>query len=428
MEVSTKLFNAQAIKNFSKINEEIQDTQAKIASGKSFLKASDDPVTAANLSAKTEQKILLDRFVKNSNTAKARLDLADSGLNQVISVLTRFSELSIQAANDTNGVDDRLAMVKEMEELSTLVLEITNTQDANGKSIFAGFKAATSAFNKKLDGSVEYVGDRGKHALQVSENMKVVSGLDGGTVFGSIKTNDGRKSIFEIIQNSINAAKTASQVSSKGTAPAKAELDLAVSRNPQNWSFDIEGSVGKVNISKKVSEGSLSNLKDEINLYTAQTGIIATYDETSKKITLSEKFAGEIVVSNLNIEGVTNASSEPEFYMQMESIDGEGNKIGFPRQIVDKDQIMSTSVGDIKKSINHISNQLAFIGAQTRKTDQQLNFLGERLAIVTTEVSELGDADLTKLVTDLQATIVNRDAAQAAFVKIGQQSLFDFLR
>ena len=102
MEVSTKLFNAQATKNFSKINEQIQDTQAKIASGKSFLKASDDPVTASNLSAKREQKILLERFIKNGNTAKTRLDLADSGLNQVISVLTRFSELSIQAANDTN--------------------------------------------------------------------------------------------------------------------------------------------------------------------------------------------------------------------------------------------------------------------------------------------------------------------------------------
>ena len=61
MEVSTKLFNAQATKNFGKINEQIQDTQAKIASGKSFLKASDDPVTASNLSAKREQKILLER-------------------------------------------------------------------------------------------------------------------------------------------------------------------------------------------------------------------------------------------------------------------------------------------------------------------------------------------------------------------------------
>ena len=394
MEVSTKLFNAQATKNFSKINEQIQDTQAKIASGRSFLKASDDPVTASNLSAKREQKILLERFIKNGNTAKTRLDLADSGLNQVISVLTRFSELSIQAANDTNGVDDRLAMVKEMEELATLVLEITNTQDANGKSIFAGFKAATSAFNKKLDGTVEYVGDRGKHALQVSENMKVVSGLDGGTVFGSIKTDFGRKSIFEILENSINAAKTASQVS----------------------------------INMNLSQASISDLKDQINLHTDKTGIVATYDETTKKITLSEKFAGSIVISNLEIEGVNNATREPEFYFTMESIDGEGNKIGYPRQIVDKDQVMSTSVGDIKKSINHISNQLAFIGAQTRKTDQQLNFLGERLTIVTGEVSELGDADLTKLVTDLQATIVNRDAAQAAFVKIGQQSLFDFLR
>ncbi len=30
MEVSTKLFNAQATKNFGKINEQIQDTQARL--------------------------------------------------------------------------------------------------------------------------------------------------------------------------------------------------------------------------------------------------------------------------------------------------------------------------------------------------------------------------------------------------------------
>ena len=120
MEVSTKLFNAQATKNFSKINEQIQDTQAKIASGKSFLKASDDPVTASNLSAKREQKILLERFIKNGNTAKTRLDLADSGLNQVINVLTRFSELSIQAANDTNGVDDRWQWSKKWKSFLRL--------------------------------------------------------------------------------------------------------------------------------------------------------------------------------------------------------------------------------------------------------------------------------------------------------------------
>ena len=428
MKVSTKLFNEQQIRQFSSLNEDIQKLQDRISSGKNIIVASDDPIGAVNLSGLQQVKERFSQYSRNADNAINRLTIADTALQSVTNLMVRAKELAIQAANDTYGVDDRLAMVKEMEELSTLVLEITNTQDANGKSIFAGFKAATSAFNKKLDGTVEYVGDRGKHALQVSENMKVVSALDGGTVFGSIKTDFGRKSIFEILENSINAATTASFVTSHGTAPAKAELELAVSRNPQNWSFDIEGSEGKVNINLNLSQASLSDLKDEINLFTDQTGIEASYDEETKKITLTEKFAREIKISNLEIEGVDKASTEPEFYVNMESIDGEGNVIGYRRQIVDKDQIMSTSVGDIKKSINHISNQLAFIGAQTRKTDQQLNFLGERLTIVTAEVSELGDADLTKLVTDLQATIVNRDAAQAAFVKIGQQSLFDFLR
>ena len=43
-------------------------------------------------------------------------------------------------------------------------------------------------------------------------------------------------------------------------------------------------------------------------------------------------------------------------------------------------------------------------------------------------LSNLEDADLAALVTELQSQIVSRDAAQQAFVKIGQQSLFDYIR
>jgi flagellar hook-associated protein 3 FlgL len=44
------------------------------------------------------------------------------------------------------------------------------------------------------------------------------------------------------------------------------------------------------------------------------------------------------------------------------------------------------------------------------------------------DVSRLGDADLAELVTSLQAQLTNLNAAQAAFAKIGQQSLFDYIR
>ena len=55
-------------------------------------------------------------------------------------------------------------------------------------------------------------------------------------------------------------------------------------------------------------------------------------------------------------------------------------------------------------------------------------FLQRRQIIMSENLSQLEDADITKLVTELQTMLVNRDAATQAFAKIGQQSLFDFLR
>ena len=77
MQVSTKLFNQQSVNQFGKLTEEIQDLQAKVATGKNILKSSDDPVAAVELSAAKAQRNILDRFKRNIDSAQSRLDLAD---------------------------------------------------------------------------------------------------------------------------------------------------------------------------------------------------------------------------------------------------------------------------------------------------------------------------------------------------------------
>ena len=64
MQVSTKLFNDQQIRQFGKLTADIQEKQEKIASGKAILRASDDPVTAVELSAAREQEQLLTDLKK----------------------------------------------------------------------------------------------------------------------------------------------------------------------------------------------------------------------------------------------------------------------------------------------------------------------------------------------------------------------------
>ena len=170
-----------------------------------------------------------------------------------------------------------------------------------------------------------------------------------------------------------------------------------------------------------------SALSAAINAQTSSTGVAAAVDANGA-LKLTENFNGEIKMSHVEINGVNFAEEEVEYFANFTSYDGTGQIVGEVRKLTDMDQIVGTSVNNLNATLNHISSQMAFVGAQINKVDTQSQVLSERKITVDEKISEIGDADLTELVTQLKSLILNRDAAQQAFVKIGQQSLFDYLR
>ena len=74
-----------------------------------------------------------------------------------------------------------------------------------------------------------------------------------------------------------------------------------------------------------------------------------------------------------------------------------------------------------------MADQRAFICAQMNKADLQLNNLENRTATLTRNIGEMQDADLGKIVTELQSLLLNKDIAQKTFSRISQLSLFDYL-
>ena len=174
MQVSTKLFNEQQVRQFQKLTADIQEKQEKISSGKAILHASDDPVAAVNLSAANEQKLLLERFEDNVYLAQNRLEAGDNVLQEGLSVMTRITELATQARNPTYDAFSRRAILTEITELREVLIDLANTRDARGHSLFAGFKNEETAFVASPDGKVRYNGDRGTHTVQISEDRKSV--------------------------------------------------------------------------------------------------------------------------------------------------------------------------------------------------------------------------------------------------------------
>ena len=428
MQVSTKLFNEQQVRQFSKLTADIQAKQEKISSGRAILNASDDPVAAVSLSAAKEQKLLIERFEENVYLAQNRLEAGDKVLNESQSVMMRITELATQARNPAYDAFSRRAILTEMLELREVLVDLANTKDARGHSLFAGFKNEETAFVKNANGKVEYNGDRGTHTVQISENMNVPTSLDGLTVFGRVETANGRRNIFEIIDGVAASINPLRELNEHATADVKAEAIFTLPRQNQTWELDLKGSLGMVRISAVLSEGNEENFVHAVNFVSDQTGVTAEFDKISGRIILTDLEAGEIRVENLEIEGQELTDYAGQYNLSFGAVDENDVPIGIPRVLTDLDQLLGRGISNLKSALDHLSLQQAVIGAQVSKAEVQRGALASRKLAVSQDISKIGDADLAKLVTELQSQLTNRDAAQQAFAKIGQQSLFDYLR
>ena len=428
MQVSTKLLNQQQVRQFSKINDKIADAQERVSTGKNILRASDDPVAAVNLSVAKEQSLLLSQFQRNIESAENKLSMTDLTLQETVNVLTRFSELITMARNGALNEEGHLAISTEMKQLKEVLIGLANTTDANGQGIFSGFNGVGRPFELKVDGSVKYLGNRGQNSLPISENMSISTNIDGGSAFMRIDTDGGRRSLFDIVDLTINAVETASAYSPRANANYKAEVLFELPARMAEFSLELSGSLGTKTISALVNEGGLQNMVDAINSASSETGTSASLNADGKTITLLDTMNGDITIENIQIEGINSALEQVTSYIEFTGLDAAGTATTKTQKMTDADQLVSSSIGNVQKAIDNLSLQRAFVGGQLSKAATQIDVVGARKLAIDRDVSRLGDADLAALITDLQSQLTNLNAAQAAFAKIGQQSLFDFIR
>lgn len=107
----------------------------KLSSGYRINKAADD---AAGLKISEKMRLQIRGLNKGSDNVQEGISLiqvADGALTEVQDMLHRMTELSIQAANDTNTPEDRRAIQNEIERLSEEITRIGTDTRFNTKPI-----------------------------------------------------------------------------------------------------------------------------------------------------------------------------------------------------------------------------------------------------------------------------------------------------
>jgi len=428
MRVSSKLFNEQQVRAFQNLRADMQGIQEKISSGNKINRASDDPMGAVNLSAAKEQQILIDQYTKNSDVAFMRLDLSDKTLSEFTSVLTRMTELGATAGNGIYDGFGHQAILQEMEQLFEVAVSLANTTDSLGRPLFSGRSSVDVPFSKNVDGSIEYHGDRGKHSVQISESLNVATGVDGGSTFMRIETENGRRSVFDILQSAMNSIETAAQINGQANGGNRSRLEFTLPSKMEEWSFTLSGNKGSAEITARIARDNLGDLVSEINKFTTQTSVAAEIDEETGDMILTDVTEGEIIIQDITISGQDAASDKLTSYVAFTKLDGNMAPISPTVKLTDRDQLIAYNVSSMRAAMDSISIQRSSIASQMGKNEVQRNVLETRKLAVDRDVSALNDTDLAEMITKLQGQMTNLEAAQAAFSKISQQSLFDYLR
>jgi flagellar hook-associated protein 3 len=420
MSISTKLFSDQMLTRFSQVNKEIELRQTKISTGREITEASEKPVEAVKLSALEQSLTQLKGFQRNTTTAQQRLSLGDTVLASVDGIMAQLRERAISANTDTVSASDLAAIRVDVAQSREALIDLANSRTSDDQALFGGYATDIQPFTPDTNGRIQYRGDGGQHTLAASETTRLPTSVNGAEVFMQVDTSDGVASIFDIVDSFEAALLTDGSYASTLSADAGDGLSLSFNgdRVPRDVSFDLQGPSGSMSITATdVVGGSHDQLVSAINEQSSRTGVSAAV--VGGRLVLSAA-TGTIALSALKIEGVELASREPRFTIMT---DGEP-----PQTMVPTAQTLDAQLEKLVQAGQDIAVSRTKIGARLKRAEDQEAALQSRALALETDVNELGSADLGKVVTELQALLVSRDAAMQAYSRIGQSSLFDFLK
>jgi flagellar hook-associated protein 3 FlgL len=89
---------------------------------------------------------------------------------------------------------------------------------------------------------------------------------------------------------------------------------------------------------------------------------------------------------------------------------------------------VQTALGYARKALDHVIVGQSVQGVRQQRIDDISERIVDKKLALTERRSGLEDTDVAEVITKLQGRLTTLEAAQAAFARIGRQSLFDLLR
>ena len=175
-----------AVRNISARQTALSNLQENLTSGKRVVRASDDPVAAAQAERALTRIARIQTEQRALDVQRNAVAQAESSLGDALGLMQQMRELVVSAGNGSHNASDRLTIANQIQGLRDQLLEVSNRKDTNGRPLLAALGSDSAPFLGTQSGGFD-----GLAGQAAGSAVSIPNTLDGDAAFMFQPQRDG---------------------------------------------------------------------------------------------------------------------------------------------------------------------------------------------------------------------------------------------
>lgn len=397
MRVSTAGMHWLALQGINARTAALARAQEQIASGRRLTSPADDPAAAVHIVELERALAASSQYGRNAERAVARLSFEEQTLADGAGLLQRVRELAVQANNATLDAAARQMIAAEIEQRLQELVDLANRRDASGEYLFAGYASATQPFVRTAAG-VSYQGDQGVRLLQTSPTQRIADGHPGSTVFVTVPAGNA-------------TFVTGAAAGNTGTGT----IDGGMVSDPAAW---IPG-----DYTVRFTAADTWEARDAADALVSAGSYVPGGAIAFNGVQVS--VSGAPAAGDAFI--VTPAGTQDVFTTLGELLATLRSSTATPAERARSATELGSALSHIDRALERFGQVRAEVGARLAVIEQSQSTREGTELELQRALSQLRDLDYTEALTRMNQQYAGLQAAQAAYARFAQLSLFDYL-
>lgn len=400
-----------ALRNLGTRQTNLSNLQENLTSGKRVVRASDDPVSAAQAERAINRLARIQTEQRALETQRNAIAQAESALGDAVDLVQNFRELVVNAGSAALTPNDRNTIANQLQGLREQLLEVANRKDTNGVPLLSALGSALAPFLGPLSTSPDYSFE-GLPGQTASSGVSIPNTLDGEAAFMFDPQRDG------VYTAGVSAIPSNRSLNTTAVTPVDPSL---VTGDNYTITFSAVG--------PGATPGTTTATYTLTNTTTGAVSpaVVVPDYPTDKPVTIA---ITSIPGLSFDIKGNPATGDTITLQPSPSMFSTLDNAIRDIRSAPDSNaaaQAVGQALGNMDIGLERLHNMRGYAGELLNRADRITGDQEKRSIQLEGDRSRAEDLDMIQGISDFQNQQVGYEAALKSYAQVQKLSLFNFI-